>query len=697
MLPLLGGFAILALLWLALSWVVADSMLTSHTRELISNESVALEKLVRNTAKAVDLDLRNLHGIPEFVSQEEKIAVALSLHSTPAASPLPLAQRRAIWSQDPHLRSIDAYLGRVGRTLGADVVWVTNESGDCVASSNYEKPESFVGTNYADREYFRIARTGRPGRQYAMGRMTNIPGLFFSAPIVIDGRFAGVAVAKIDLPKLAHWVSQTDTFIADELGVIILARDSTLEMRAIPGASIIRLAEAERLARYKRSEFPGLAITPWEREKLPALKQFDQDDSPLLIARARLADDVLEIHGFKRLPEAAAFDAERLKLFLLIFTAGMLVISVIAGVSVFVRIRTHAQATAARSASLLRAAIESTADGILVTDADGRIAMYNQRFADIWSIAPELLAGGVGAELKAYVRDQVLDPQSFADTVAGLSGHPELTSFDILNHKNGAVIERYSFPQFLGEQIVGRVWSFRDVTHKTEVARMKTEFLATAAHELRTPMTCIFGYSELLLEQDFDPQERLEMLGIIHNHSKTMISIINELLDLVRIDERRGKDLELSRIEAGALLREAIANFKQPEGRAAAAAPAPENPRWLRADPHKLTQAVSNLLSNAYKYSPGGGAVQVELVDAQDAAHSGLIGIRVSDHGIGMTPEQLSRVGERFYRADTSGKISGTGLGMSIVKEIVQLLGGSVDLVSEAGVGTTVTLWIPAA
>ena len=696
-LPLLGRFGILAVLWLVLSWLIAGSILTSNTSELIGKEALALDKLVGNNAKAIGLGLKNLHGIPELVAKDEKIAHALSAHGVPAVSSLSVAQRRAIWTQDLLLRDIDAYLGRVGSALGADVVWVTNGAGDCVASSNAGKPESFVGTNYADRDYFRIARTGKPGRQYAMGRVTNIPGLFFSAPIVIDGRFAGVAVAKIDLPKLAHWVNQTDAFIADERGVIIIAQDPALEMRSIPGASIMGLSEAERQARYKRADFPELAIGPWEKAGLPALKQFDQDGRPLLISGESIPDETLEIHAFRHLPEVAAFDAERLKLFLLICTAGTLALSVIAGLVFFVRIRKHSEAQAAQSASLLRAAIESTADGILVIDAEERIAMCNQRFADIWRMPPELLAGGRGAELQDYVRDQLLNPQLFAETMSRLSGHPELPSFDTLHQKNGAMIERYSFPQRLGEQIVGRVWSFRDVTHKTEVDRMKSEFLATAAHELRTPMTCIFGYAELLLTQEFADEARLELLGIIHSQSKVMISIINELLDLVRIDERQGKDLEISRIEAGALLREVIASCIVPEGRNAPSAPVQGDPRWVRADPMKLMQAVRNVLSNAYKYSPGGGSVLVELVDAGDAEHSGQLGIRISDSGIGMTPEQLARVGERFYRADTSGKISGTGLGMSIVEEIVELLGGSVTIVSEAGAGTAVTLWIPAA
>jgi signal transduction histidine kinase len=244
---------------------------------------------------------------------------------------------------------------------------------------------------------------------------------------------------------------------------------------------------------------------------------------------------------------------------------------------------------------------------------------------------------------------------------------------------------------------VSQILYLRDVTHETEVDRMKSEFLSTAAHELRTPMASIFGYSELMLAEDFPKEERHEFLGIIYRQSELMISIINELLDLVRIEERRGKDFNFERIEAGDLLSEVISNFKNIEGCPPPLAPTPKKQHWMRVDRKKLIQAVNNVLSNAYKYSPDGGIVEVELVEENNNEHAGQVGIRIADHGIGMTPNQLARVFERFYRADASGKIPGTGLGMSIVKEIVELHGGRVSLNSKIGAGTVVTLWIPSA
>ena len=223
---------------------------------------------------------------------------------------------------------------------------------------------------------------------------------------------------------------------------------------------------------------------------------------------------------------------------------------------------------------------------------------------------------------------------------------------------------------------------------------MKSEFLSHAAHELRTPMASIFGYAELMMAQSFTEEEQSEFLGIIHRQCGLMIAIINELLDLARIDDRRGKDFKFSSIDAGRLVREVIADFGIPSGQQAVVLDTPAQPCWVRADPSKLMQAVRNILSNAYKYSPGGGVVAISVINA-DSNSQAPVGIRVTDQGLGMTSEQAARVCERFYRVDTSGNIPGTGLGMSIVKEIVGLHHGSVSISSALGQGTCVSLCLP--
>jgi signal transduction histidine kinase len=209
-------------------------------------------------------------------------------------------------------------------------------------------------------------------------------------------------------------------------------------------------------------------------------------------------------------------------------------------------------------------------------------------------------------------------------------------------------------------------------------------------------MASIYGFAEVLLTQELDPASSKEFLGIIFKQSEMMASILNELLDLARIEARRGTDFVFEITPVQALVEKVVREFKLPDGRAPPSLIAAAGHLSMRADPQKVQQAVLNVLSNAYKYSPAGGVVQIELLDSP--AHEGTaaqVGIRIADHGIGMTPEQQSHVFERFYRADTSGKILGTGLGMSIVHEIVTLHRGRVELDSQFGVGTTVTLWWP--
>jgi signal transduction histidine kinase len=176
-----------------------------------------------------------------------------------------------------------------------------------------------------------------------------------------------------------------------------------------------------------------------------------------------------------------------------------------------------------------------------------------------------------------------------------------------------------------------------------------------------------------------------------------MSSIINELLDLARIESRRGKDFILERLSLQGLVADAVSGFKPPSERPAPLLPPPGTDLFVNVDRKKMQQALLNILSNAYKYSPQGGEVTVRYGTSEEVGRLDRVGVEVHDQGIGMNAQQLGRVCERFYRADASGKIPGTGLGMSIVKEIVELHGGEVELASKVGTGTTVTLWLPLA
>jgi signal transduction histidine kinase/PAS domain-containing protein len=243
---------------------------------------------------------------------------------------------------------------------------------------------------------------------------------------------------------------------------------------------------------------------------------------------------------------------------------------------------------------------------------------------------------------------------------------------------------------------VSRLLYLRDVTHESEVDRMKSDFLATAAHELRTPMTSIHACLELMQMPKLTDARRQQLVGVAARHSTTMVNIVNELLDLARIESQGSADFVFTRVELREVLAQGLRDFVQPEGREAPQLLAQGASKPVRVDQAKLLQVVRNLVSNAFKYSSD-GLVTVQLLTAQPGPRGLRVGFQVVDRGIGMTPEQLARVGERFYRADASGHVLGTGLGMSIVQELIGLMDGTLELLSEPGQGTTVTVWLPQA
>ena len=358
----------------------------------------------------------------------------------------------------------------------------------------------------------------------------------------------------------------------------------------------------------------------------------------------------------------------------------------------------------------LNAIFDLSPDGFVSFDAQRHVKYANPAFSRMTGLESAEIIGLDEAIFSARLAKGCLDPNAFPNLAElkselGPSNPPGRGESSLPAMKRQRQLIELAGPgnhvlelglRLSAAQTVSQILYFREVTYETEVDRMKSEFLSHAAHELRTPMASIYGYAEIMMAQSFSEEEQSEFLGIIHRQCGLMIAIINELLDLARIDDRRGKDFKFSSLDACQLVREVIADFGVPAAQQALVLDTPAQACWVRADASKLMQAVRNILSNAYKYSPEGGAVAISVINAGPGSQTP-VGIRVTDHGLGMTSEQTARVCERFYRADTSGNIAGTGLGMSIVKEIMELHGGQVEIQSQLGAGTSVTLWLTAA
>jgi PAS domain S-box-containing protein len=351
-------------------------------------------------------------------------------------------------------------------------------------------------------------------------------------------------------------------------------------------------------------------------------------------------------------------------------------------------------AIAERSARL-NAVFDLSPDGFVVFDRRGMLVYTNRAFNEMTGLhldpaAVDITLAAFDDQINALC-DTGATPRPLADALADETETDGPETLMLVRPERRVLARVVRGGQSAhGESIL----FFRDITRESEVDRMKSEFLTTAAHELRTPMVSVFGFTELLLNRPVGEERRRDMLTTIHRQASLLIKMVNELLDLARIEARQGKDMKPQSCNLGGLLELALAPFAQQHGpqQLRLVLDHPEARLWV--DPEKMNRVFANVLSNAFKYSPEGGPVDVSTIDGTVRGQPA-VGVRVRDRGIGMSEEQVRRVFERFYRADPSGNIPGTGLGMSLVKEITELQDGQVQLESRLGEGTTVTMWFP--
>jgi signal transduction histidine kinase len=223
---------------------------------------------------------------------------------------------------------------------------------------------------------------------------------------------------------------------------------------------------------------------------------------------------------------------------------------------------------------------------------------------------------------------------------------------------------------------------------------MKTEFVKTVAHEFRTPLTSIRGFSELLLNHDrLPPEDRKDALRYIHERSLALADMVEDMLDIARIESGAPLSLRIAPCPVTEIFRQVEPFLKARVSPGRLELALARQSTELSVDPDKIVQVLENLISNAVKFSAAESPIRIRGDLVQDGYR-----ISVADRGIGMTPEQVEKVFDKFYRADaTDTAVEGVGLGMSIVKHIVETHGGKIRVKSESGRGTTVTFTIPVA
>lgn len=289
--------AMLLALWNVSVWLMSENFYLKKANFLIKQETSLAQQRADDLADSIQRNLNYLHGVPDLFSELLRVKWAVTRFGTSTIpSPLPIEARTQKWSTDKALKNLNRYLDFSARSLDVDLIYVVNASGDAIAASNWDTPSSSLGINVAERSLYKLTKNGQSGMQYAVGKTTKIPGLFFSTPIFIDGQFFGAVVAKADVPSLSFLIKQMDAFVVDDNGVVILARNKGLEMRSLPGASISMLPEQEKAAIYRQDSFPVLKIKPWDDDRLASLVRIHNGNIPHLLVSKRLPEFNLTVY-----------------------------------------------------------------------------------------------------------------------------------------------------------------------------------------------------------------------------------------------------------------------------------------------------------------------------------------------------------------------------------------------------------------
>lgn len=380
---------LLIALWTGIAGFSVDYFHRRLSDDILHQETQLARQQAEDIAANIEDSLELLRGIPEVTIHDGRARHILRRFGPDAVrSPLAPAERKQLWTRDPELDQLNGTLAFAAASLKADALWVINAAGDCIAASNASRPESFVGTNYADRDYFLQARAGGRGHQYAVGRASKVAGLFFSSPLIDEGRFLGAVVVKRNLATLSPWTRQAKAFLADANGVIVYSPEPRFEFHTLPGATINAMPIDKRELKYLRSSFDALAITPWSERGLPAAVRLGTDEMPVVLGIKAIAGAAISVYVPRPLADLTRLRSQRLWLFILIAVTGGTVIVAAAAIVLYLRGARRAEADLRVAAT----AFESQ-EGMVITDAARRVLRTNRAFTDITGFAARDVLG----------------------------------------------------------------------------------------------------------------------------------------------------------------------------------------------------------------------------------------------------------------------------------------------------------------
>jgi PAS domain S-box-containing protein len=340
--------------------------------------------------------------------------------------------------------------------------------------------------------------------------------------------------------------------------------------------------------------------------------------------------------------------------------------------------------------------LESTSDGVLFVGPDGRVQAANRRVGELLGLGATAIVGSELGEILRRECSTVSTERLLLACAGGLGAAAEGTSGDLdVPSLNRVLHWEARATRDAAGRTTGLTITVHDVTQEREIAQMKSDFVSFATHQLRTPLSGIKWMLELAMDEQAVPDGAASYMKDALGASQRLIQLVNDLLDISRLESGRMKATP-QLVDLVELTRTVLTDLKLQldEKGHRLALETSDDALAVFADPQLLGQVVLNFTSNAIKYSPRHGDIRVALTGEQD-----VVRWQIKDTGIGIPKESQRHLFEKFYRADNVAALEtdGTGLGLYLVRLIVEQLGGHVGCESEEGRGATFYFTVPRA